>query len=73
MVAENNQRTNKTKIQELYEQLSQKETQLTNCEKEIDNLRNDQKKAELRFDKQKLRTEDFQTKFNEKNVQYEKS
>jgi len=73
LVAENNQRTNKTKIQELYEQLSQKETQLTNCEKEIDNLRNDQKKAELRFDKQKLRTEDFQTKFNEKNVQYEKS
>lgn len=65
---ENQQRTNKTKIQELFEQLSKKEIELKNSEKELDNLRNDIKKQELRFDKQKQRTELFQNNFNESQL-----
>ena len=44
-------RNNKTKIQELLESLGMKETQLKNSEKEIDSLKNDLKKQDLRFEK----------------------
>jgi chromosome segregation ATPase len=43
-------RTNKTKLQEVFEQLNVKELNLKNSEKEIDNLRADIKKNELRFE-----------------------
>lgn len=43
-------RTNKTKLQEVFEQLNIKELNLKNSEKEIDNLRADIKKNELRFE-----------------------
>jgi chromosome segregation ATPase len=46
-------RTNKTKLQEVFEQLNVKELNLKNSEKEIDNLRADIKKNELRFEQQK--------------------
>ena len=50
---ENVLRNNKTKLQEMFEQLNKKEIELKNSEKEIDNLNMDIKKNEIRFDKQK--------------------
>lgn len=52
-------RNTKTKLQEVIEQLTRKETEYTNAEKEKDNLNAEIKKHELRFEKQKKRTEEF--------------
>ena len=62
---ENLLRNNKTKLQDVFEQLNKKEIDLKNSEKEIDNLRADIKKNELRFEQQKQRTDNFQNKYNE--------
>lgn len=66
---EGNLRVNKTKLQEIIEQLSEKDQQFKNKEKEVDNLKSDIKKIELRFEKQCKRTKEFQDKYNESQLQ----
>ena len=48
---ENVNRNNKTKLQEVFEQLNKKEIELKNSEKTIDSLNMDIKKNENRFEK----------------------
>lgn len=61
-------RLNKTKLNETIELLNGKETDLKNSEKRIEQLHSDIKKHELRFEKQKQRTEEFQSQYNEKTL-----
>lgn len=52
-------RLTKTKLNETIELLNGKETDLKNSEKKIEQLHSEIKKHELRFEKQKQRTEEF--------------
>lgn len=66
---ENVLRNNKTKQQEILEQLTRKELEFKNLEKDCDNLRGDIKKNDVRFEKQRERTDLFQNKFNDMTLQ----
>ena len=53
--------------------LDEKETQVRNLEKEIENMKNSLKSIHARFDREKGKAEQFQDKWNKSDLQLQKA